>query len=83
MEEVSTELLNVNENYVNGYYGVIVHENTVFQNGVCIKVARVKPIYKTGFKANINNYRSTSAPKTFSKIIEYLKKRLLVYKQIC
>ena len=67
--------------------------NCSIKNGICpaqLKLPRVKPIYKQGKKADVDNYRPISVLPVLSKILEkhichhfmaYLNAHCLLYKQ--
>ena len=49
--------------------------NSAFKLGIfpsCLKIARVIPVFKSGEKTDLNNYRPISILSTFSKILEKL-----------
>ena len=49
--------------------------NSTFKLGIfpsCLKIARVIPVFKSGEKTDLNNYRPISILSTFSKILEKL-----------
>lgn len=57
--------------------------NNIFISGIFpqeLKISKITPIYKSGQKENMNNYRPISVISVFSKIIEkLLKKRMLAF----
>jgi hypothetical protein len=56
--------------------------NNVFSSGIfpqSLKIAKVIPVFKTGCKINISNYRPISILPCFSKILEKLMYNRLIY----
>ena len=62
------------KNNINLFIQPLIHIcNLSFSNGVFpaeLKVAKVTPMYKTGDKMTLNNYRPISTLPIFSKILE-------------
>ena len=72
-DNIPTDILKLSINYIASHLSIII--NNSFIAGCVpenLKIAKVHPIYKSGDKSNICNYRPISVLPSFSKVYEKL-----------
>lgn len=81
MDGISSKMLKVCSKHLCKQIAAIINES--FVEGVfpsCLKISKVIPVFKSGSKFDINNYRPITLTSVISKIIEIIFKiRLMVY----
>ena len=71
IDELSAEVLKISVSAIVPYLQKLI--NQTFSQGEfpdCLKIAKVNPLFKSGSKTDVDNYRSISLPPVLSKVLE-------------